>query len=175
MDIPASEILAKLYSLGILRPEDWFSGPYSSDRIEAAEGALGRLLDNEHKLLLQTAGGNFTFETGAVDVGTGELNVCVFFGLGAPYDIVDWWDGYRGQIPLRSYPFAGDSEGHIYCLSERHSVYHVVLEEELLDKITRPEDSGQQVADTFGEFVMSLQLPEWAISYFKERDHGPEE
>ena len=168
----AMEIEAKIRSLRPFSDEGWDSGPYSEDRIREAEQHLGRPLDRHHEAMLKRIGGNFSFELGAVEVNGVEGNVSFLCGLGEkhPNAIVNEWRAYRGQIPQNWYPFAMDSYGHLYCLTEHGAVHHIHLEEELWTRAMRPETSGQRIADSFAEFVMSLQLPDWAIAYYEQQD-----
>ena len=165
-----SSVVEKLRSLGSYRPEDWGRGAYSTDQIDDVEKRLGRAFDSDHRAVLERMGGNFLFETGAARFLGGEYDVVAFFGSGEPNDIIEWWEGSRGQIPQGWYPFAKDAMGDIYCVTSDGAVHHVRLQEELWTRDERPETSGVRVAASFSEFVMSLQLPDWAMNYLAAKE-----
>lgn len=166
-----AELIAKIRSLRIFTGEDWSSGPYDAGQFKSVEESLGRSLDRAHKSMLSELGGNFGFELGPVRVGDFGLNVSLFLGLDEtdPYRITNW-QGYREQIPCDWYPFAIDSEGHLYCLTNEGAVHHIVLAEALSQRKERPESSGQRIAGSFADFVFSLQLPDWAAAYLEEQE-----
>ena len=169
MDVP--ELIAKIRSLRIFVGEDWSHGPYGASDISRVEKSLGRLLDSTHKSMLSEIGGNFGFELGPVEVGCLGLNVSLFLGLDEtdPYNIANW-EGYRDQVPRDWYPFAIDSDGHLFCLTLQGAVYHIELAEESPQRETRPDSAGQRIADSFADLVLSLQLPEWAAAYLEEQE-----
>ena len=166
------DILARIESLHPFVGEDWSSGPYSTEEIRHTEKQLGRTLDAHHKMMLERLGGKFTFEMGAVNMRGMDQDVNMFFGLGKgdPCSIVNEWKGYGDQFPETWYPFAMDSRGHFYCLTEDGAVHHVELEED--ERTKRPETAGYCVADSFADFVMSLHLPDWARDYFEQQENG---
>lgn len=168
MSDKSNEIIAKIHSLRILVPETWNGGPYDSGEMASAESRLRRSFDPAHRRVLEQIGGNFTFEVGAVSVAGNDRDVRLFLGLGSPYDIIEEWEIYQGQIPECWYPFAKDMDGHLYVLTKNGYVYHVTLEEELWTRTARPANAGQRVATSFSEFAMSLCLPDWAIAHFSE-------
>ena len=133
------------------------------------EERIDRPLQPMHRDLLLAVGGSFGFEFGAVTVGHSTRNVSVFFGVGSDdYNIADWLVDYADQIPCRWYPFASDSDGHLYCLTDDNAVHHIQLEEEPRAHGSRPESSGTRVANDFAEFVLSLRLPDWVVAYLEE-------
>lgn len=164
-----SALVEKLRSLGVYRPEDWKHGAYPARVIDGSEKRLGRAFDGEHRTVLERLGGNFLFETGAARTPGGNHDVVAFFGLGDPYDIVELQTGYRGQIPQGWYPFAKDAMGHIYCVADDDAIQYVQLQEDQWARKERPETSGERIASSFVEFVMSLQIPDWAVAYLEEQ------
>lgn len=175
MDKIDLDILERIESLHPFVGEDWDNGPYSADEIRDGEKRLGRSLDAHHRHMLERYGGKFTFELGSVNVAGTDKDVDIFFGLGEdiPYSIVNLWRGHGDQFPETWYPFAMDSRGHFYCLTDDGAVHHVELEEE--ERSTRPDTAGYRVADSFAEFVMSLQLPDWGRDYFEQQENGDDE
>ena len=157
-----SDIEAQIKSLLPISGPDWDCGPFTEEEILRVEERIGRLLEPDHREMLLLVGGCFTFRT-SVYVANYDHRVSAFMGTDPQhYSIDSEWYGYRGQIPLTWYPFANDSQGHYFCLSGDNAVYYVFLEEELLARNERPETSGERLADSFYEFVMSLSIPDWA-------------
>ncbi|GAB4516342.1 MAG: hypothetical protein Tsb0020_35000 [Haliangiales bacterium] len=141
---------------------EWDSGPFTEEEVRRVEKQIGRPLEPDHRQTLLVVGGCFLFQAGARVPDT-DHEVTAFMGPDKQhYSIDKKWDGYRGQIPQAWYPFADDSSGHFFCLSGDNAVYYVFLKEELLARNQRPETSGDRIADSFYEFVMSLYLPDWA-------------
>ena len=167
------DILERIESLHPRVGEDWDGGPCTVEAIRYTEKYLGRSLDVHHKFMLEHRGGNFYFELGPVDVAGVDQDVRVFFGPGKEgesWSIVSEWQGYGDQFPKTWYPFAMDSRGHFYCLTDDGAVHYVELEEE--ERATPPETAGYRVAESFADFVMSLHLPDWARDYFEQQKNG---
>lgn len=163
MDTRVADISAKIAALNPVMGENWDSGPYSEQQLTDIEARLGRTLDSDHEAMLRTVGGSFGFALGPVLVGDSDRDVSIFLGVGEDdHNIVDEWEGYRGQIPKAWYPFARDSDGDLYCVDESGSIHHIHLDEAQWAAAQRPQTAGEVVCESWLSFVMSLRLPDWA-------------
>lgn len=137
------------------------AGPYPEAELLALEATLGQALEPCHRFILRTMGGPFTFEFGAVDVGSFQLNVAALLSAHGDYDIGDVWTGYSDEIPGAWYPFAKDHDGDLYCLTDMRQVYHVPLAEPVKKRRSRPVSAGRLVSPSFIAFILGLRLPSW--------------
>lgn len=140
------------------------NGPYTESQLVAVETRIGRRLDTSHRSMLASVGGNFSFYYGAVDIRGWDLNVAHMLGADKdhPYNIAELLIGFEPQVPNAAYPFAEDHDNNIYIIGQHGAVYYVQLNERLLERVGRPEESGIIVAKSFDLFIDLLQLPDWA-------------